>query len=73
MRSGNAMRWVLFILGWLLLLQVALHVGIALYSGGGVEAAGAALDRDLVRLTAGLCAITIARGKGTGPAKSEPE
>ena len=65
------MRWILLILGWLLLLQTALHAIAAMYSGGGAEAVGAALDRDLVRLTAGLCAIVIARGKPFGHADDE--
>lgn len=55
------MRIALLILGGLLLIQVALHVIQAIAGGDfSFTALGAQLDRDAVRLTAGLTAVATA-------------
>ena len=56
------MRIALLVLGVLLLLQTATHVILALVEGPiSFTTIGRQIDEDLVRLTAGLCAISLAR------------
>ncbi len=56
------MRLVLLTLGVLLLLQAAVHIVLTLMEGPVTfTAIGMQLDEDLVRLTAGLCAVCVAR------------
>ncbi|MEO1662442.1 MAG: hypothetical protein AAFR51_15745 [Pseudomonadota bacterium] len=55
------MRLVLFILGGLLLLQTAVHIILTLMEAPvSFSAIGSQLDEDLVRLTAGACAVYVA-------------
>lgn len=55
------MRIVLLILGGSLLLQTALDVARIVVNGPfSFEAVGMQLDEDMVQLTAGLCAVSLA-------------
>lgn len=56
------MRIVILILGIMLLVQVALHIIIALIEGPiSFKTAGAQLDRDSVAFTVGLMALYVSR------------
>jgi len=59
---GNKMKLALLALGALLLLQTAIHVVLSLIEGPiTFTTIGKQVDKDLVRLTAGLCAVQLAR------------
>lgn len=56
------MKLALLVLGVLLILQTAVHVIFALVEGPiSFTTIGKQIDEDLVRLTAGLCAVHLAR------------
>lgn len=56
------MRITLIVLGVLLLLQTAIHLFFALAEGPiSFTTIGKQIDEDLVRLTAGFCAVSLAR------------
>lgn len=56
------MRIALLVLGVMLLLQTVVHVIFALVEGPiSFTTVGMQIDEDLVRLTAGLCAVSLAR------------
>lgn len=56
------MRIALLVLGVLLLLQTALHIFLAVAEGPiTFRTIGQQVDEDLVRITAGLCAVSLAR------------
>lgn len=56
------MRTALLVLGVILLLQTATHIFLALVDGPiSFTTIGKQIDEDLVRLTAGLCAVSLAR------------
>jgi len=58
------MKLVLLVLGSVLILQTAIHVASGLVSGPvSFTTIGKTIDEDLVRLTAGLCAVHLARVK----------
>ena len=56
------MKLVLLVLGAILILQTAVHVIFALVEGSiSFAAIGKQIDEDLVRLTAGVCAVHLGR------------
>ena len=56
------MKLALLVLGALLLLQTAIHVVLASIEGPiSFTTIGKPVDEDLVRLTAGLCAVHLVR------------
>lgn len=60
--QGEAMRIALLILGAILLLQTVIRVLTVATTGPfSFEAVGAEIDKDLVRLTTALCALSLAR------------
>ena len=55
------MRIALLVLGAVLILQVIIHALAPIFEGAfSAEKFAAALDEDMVRLTAGLCALSLA-------------
>jgi len=55
------MRLTLLALGSILILQVVIHALAPIFQGAfSAEKIGAAIDEDMVRLTAGMCALSVA-------------
>ena len=59
--KGDTMRWILVVLGSIQIAQILSHAfGPAFQGGWSAEKLGAVLDKDMVKLTAAICALSVA-------------
>ena len=59
--KGDTMRWILIVLGSIQIAQVLFHLLVPVLQGEwSAGRLGAVLDEDMVKLTAAVCALSVA-------------